>query len=160
VARTFELVFLPHMLHSRPFNVLIGGLSFFEQSTLPQGLRHVLVNMTRMLLNPRVKFSLVSSEKCRNAIMAARRLISSRGMRRLVSADLELAALGLHDRSPFVNPVMRTCHITRRGLPLGNVHYVEIRPAYTYGHGWRRNPVGALVGLGDPARDCPQRAAR
>jgi hypothetical protein len=116
--------------------------------------------MTRMLLNPRVKFSLVSSEKCRNAIMAARLLICSSGMRRLVSADLELAALRLQDRGPFVNPVMRTCHITRLGLPLGNVHYIEIRPAYTDGHGWRRDPVGALMGLGDPARDCSQRAAR
>src|SRR5258708_25425372 len=75
VGRAFDPVFLPHMLHSRPFNMLIDGLSFFEQSTLPQGLRHVLVNMTRMLLNPCVKFPLVSSEKCWNAIMAARRLI-------------------------------------------------------------------------------------
>jgi hypothetical protein len=148
------------MLHSRPFNMLIDGLSFFEQSTLPQGLRHVLVNMTRMLLYPCVKFSLVAPEKCRHAIVAARRLICSAGMRCLPSADLELAALGLQDRGPFVNPVMRTCHLTRLGLPLGNVHYIEIRPAYTYGHGWRRDLVGALMGLGDPAGDCSQRAAR
>src|SRR3989442_6952513 len=136
----------------------VGARTFHP--ALPQGLRHVLVDMTRVLLDPCVKFSLAAPEKCRNALMAARRQISSRGMRCLASADLDPAALRLQDRSPFVNPVVRACRLIRPGLPLGNVHYIEIGPAYADGHGWSRDPVGALTGLCDPARDCSQRAAR